>query len=315
MLLKRVRTIAAAVESTVGTAESLSASDGVFNAYNPEIQAEIDSEEREAQGSMDTLSHVPSGRAGTMTFATDMGWDGSAVPEWASILLPACGYVESSQVYTPRSEAPGSNVKTLTLGMYENGLFKSLVGAVGTFKIVCPAGKIPMIEWEFKGVWQAPSDVAIIAPTYPTNTPLRFGAGTITYNSVAQVVENVTFDAGNEITMREDASKAAGFISGLITDRRPMVTLNPESQLVATQDKFGLWVAGTEAAFSCAIDGPTGTSSNGNVTLAASKAQVKNITESDRGKIQVDEVELACNKNGATKDQQITITFTDKVDA
>ena len=173
-LLKKLTTMAAKVESTIGTAESLTASEGVFNIYDPEVSAEIEVEGREANGSFDNLSGVSGSQAGTLTFKTDAGWSGTGTPEWADTLLPACGYVESSQVFRPTSEAPGSNVKTVTIGFYEwagsgDALFKVLAGAVGNFKIMADAGKVVMIEWEFKGVWQAPTDVTMIEPTYPTH--------------------------------------------------------------------------------------------------------------------------------------------------
>lgn len=316
-LLKRIQTIAAKVEATVGTAESLTAAEGVFNAYDISIQAEIDSQEREAQGSFNYLSSITGARAGTMTFKTDMAWDGSTLPDWASVLFPACGFTESSQVFSPKSEALGSNVKSVTIGVFEDGIYKVLAGAVGNFKIVCPAGEIAMIEWEFKGVWQAVTDAAIIAPTYPTYVPLRFGNGTITYQAANLIVENVTIDAGNEIILREDPATTAGFISGLIVSRRPMISVNPEAALVAANaasDVFGDWVGHTEGAFSCAIDGPTGVVTNGNITIAAPKAQITNVQESDRNGLLVHDLEMHCNKNAATADQELTVTFTDKVD-
>jgi len=314
-LLKRLRTLAAKVESTNGTAESLTAAEGVFNAYDLMVQADIEVEERQAQGSFDYLVGSPGARRGSVSFKTDVGWDGSALPAWASVLFPACGYVESSQVFTPQSEAPGSNVKTVTIGGFQAGRRKFLAGAVGNFRIVCPTGRMVTIEWEFQGVWQAVTDQTLIAPTYPTSAALRFGSGVVTYNSVAQKVENVTFDAGNEIKILEDPSTASGFSYGIITSRRPVITLNPESQLVATEDRYGDWIAGNEYAFSCAIDGPTGLVSNGSITIAAPKAQVFNVQEGDRDGVEIDEVELRCNKNAANKDQDVSITFTDKADA
>ena len=314
-LLKRLQVMSAKVETTIGTAETLTATEGVFNAYELSIQASIDVEERESQGSFNYLSGVPGARQGKMTFKTDLGWNGTTMPTWASVLLPCCGFVESTQVYTPRSEGLGANVKSATIGIHQNGIFKKLAGAVGTFKIVCPAGKVAMIEWEFTGVWQAVTDTTIIAPTYPTDTPIRFASATVTYDSVVQVVENVTIDAGNEVIMREDPATAGGFISGLIVSRKPMITTNPEATLVATDDPFGDWLAASEAVFSCGLDGPTGLVTNGTIVISAPKAQIINVQEGDRNKLLINEIEMSCNKNGATANQELAITFTDKADA
>lgn len=304
-LLKRLRVMAAKTESVIGTPEALTSAEGQYNAYEVMIQPTIEVEEREGQGSFDYLPGVPGAREGTATFKTDC-YIGASQPHWASVLFPACGWVASSGVYTPRSEAPGTNVKTLTLAVYENGLKKSLAGATGTFKLMCPSGKMAYIEWEFKGVWQAVVDAAILAPTYPTDKPLRFANATCTYNSEALQCESVTIDAGNEMVMREDPSVAAGFVSSLITNRYPKITANPESVLVATKDRFGAWLDATEAAFAVTLNGPSSSS----LVIAAPNAQIVNNQESDRNRLQVDDIEWTCNRKDTTNDEQLSITIT-----
>lgn len=308
VMLKRKRVMAAKVETTIGTAESLTASEGAFNAYNLMIQPQIDVEQREAQASFNYLPGVPGARRGVATFRTDLGWDGTTtMPTWASVLLPACGFVESSQVYTPRTEAPGSNVKTLTIGAYVDGVLKSIAGAVGDFQLVMPSGRMAYIDWTFTGVWQAPTDTALVAPTYPTASPIRFADATMTYDSVAQKVESATLNAGNQVIMREDPASVAGFVSGLITNRAPRVTANPEAVLVATQDRFGDWIAASEAALAFTLKGPT----DSTITISCPKAQINNNQEGDRGRMVIDDIEWMCNKNGATNDEEISITFSE----
>lgn len=297
--------MAAKVEATVGTAESLTSAEGAFNAYDVIIQPQIEVTPREGQGGFGRLAGVPGQRKGTASFKVDLAYDGTTVPTLASVLFPGCGWVQSTGLFTPRSEAPGSNVKTLTIGAYIDGVFKSIAGAVGNFRIVCPSGRMIVVEFEFQGVWQAPTDTALITPTYPTASPWRFASSTVTFNSVAAKVENVTFDAGNEITFREDATTAAGLHSAIIVDRQPKITCNPEAVAVGTNDIYGLWIAPTEAEFEVVLDGP-GTS---DVTITAPKAQIMNAQEGDRGKIVTDELEFICNKNGATHDQELQIDF------
>lgn len=304
-LLKRIRTLAAKVETTVGTDASLGAADGAFNAYDVMFQAAIETELREGQGGFSHLSSVPGARRGLATFKTDLGWDGTAtVPTWASVLLPACGWVNSSGTFTPRSEATGSNVKSLTLGCYMQGKLKKLVGAVGSFRLVFPTGRMAFAEWSFEGVWVAPTDVALLTPTYPTALPIRFASGTCSYNSDALKVENVAINSGNEITMRPDPT-TEGFCAGIITNRRPTITANPEADLVANRDVYGDWVGSTEAEFSIVLDGP----STSDITISAPKAQIINAQEGDRSRLVTDEIEWQCQKNGANQDQELSIVF------
>ena len=303
-LLTKKRVVAAAIESTIGTAESLADGDGAFNAFDAEIQASIDVEEREGQGAFNRLPGVPGGRMGTATFKTDMAI-GSTQPLWASVLLPGCGFVGSS-AYTPRTEAPGSNVKTLTIGVYKDGKLETIAGAVGNCKMVFPNGRMAYCEWEFQGVYQDDADTSIIDPTHPTAKPPRFASATITYNSNAQKVEQVTLDFGNVIKMREDPATSAGYISGIITDRYPKITANPESVLAATEDRYDDWINCTEAAFALTCNGPSSSS----VAISAPKASIINKQSGDREGLQIDDIEWACNANGDTEDSEVTITVT-----
>lgn len=309
-LLKRKRVLAAKVETTVGTAETLTASDAAFNAYDVMIQPTIEVESREGQGAFNYLAGVPGARSGTATFRTDLGWDGTAtMPSWASVFFPACGWVETSQVFNPTTEAPGSNVKTLTIASYQDGKKRLLTGAAGTFTVNLPAGRTGFIEWEFQGVWGGETDTAILAPTYPTASAIRFASAAATYNSVDLTVENVTFNAGNQVVLREDASTAAGLVSAIVTNREPRITCNPESVLVATQDRIAAWTGATESAFSVAIDGPAPSATTSTITFSAAKAQIINNQEGDRNRIVVDDLEFSCNKNSTTNDQELQITF------
>lgn len=307
-LLKRKRVIAAKIETTVGTAIAVTGADASFNAWDIMCQPEIDVISREGQGGFGMLSSIVGGYKGKMSFKTDCGWDGTATePSWADTFLPACGLVKSggNQFY-PTTEAPGSNVKTLTMYCYMDGTIKGICGAVGNGKMVCPTGKPAYMEWDFQGIWIPPTDGAILAPTYPTALPLRYASSTTTYNSVALCLENLTLDFGNEIMMRECASTVGGYHSAIITNRNPKVTGNPEAKLVATRDSYGNFLASTEAALTWGLDGLT----NSFITIAAPKAQIVKIQEGDRSKLVTDEIEWQLNRNASTVDQEFSILFT-----
>lgn len=310
-LLSRKRVLAAAIETTVGTAESLDATDAAFNVYDASIQPTIPMDTREGQGGFGMLSAVPGTRLGTAKFRTLLQWDGTATePSWADTFFPACGWVKSGQVFTPRSEAPGTNVKTLTIGSYIDGVFKSIAGAMGKFTVTLPTGKVGYIDWEFMGVWQAPTDVALITPTYPTDEHLRFAGGLAEWNNVNLCISQAVIDSGNEVIMRECPTSVGGFISALVTNRAPKITVDPEATVVATQDRWAAWLAQTEYLLELDVAGPAGGSSDAVLSFDAPKAQVMNNQEGNRNNIVTEQVEFACNKNGATHDEELQITFT-----
>jgi hypothetical protein len=244
---------------------------------------------------------------GKATFKHDISWDGTATePSWADTFLPACGWVKTGQVFTPRTEAPGTNVKTLTIAVYIDGKRKTLRGCVGTFKANCMSGKTVVFEFEFVGIWDTPTDVAILAPTYPTASPLRFASSVTTWNSVDLAVESMVLDSGNSMLLREDSSDISGFKAGLISNRIVKIAGNPEAKLVSVQDRYGKYLDLSEHALTFDIDGPW----NSKITIAAPKAQIVAISEADRENMVVDEIEWQCNRNGSTADQECSITFT-----
>ena len=315
-LLKKLRTLACKLEATVGTAETLSATDGAFNAQNIMIQADIDNLQRESSNTFGYLQSSQGAQGGTCSFSTDLQLTDDTEPLWLSTLLQACGYSVTASVFTPLSAgvtgSAGNGNKTVTIASYQDGVKKYLAGAVGNFRINAVSGRLVTIEWEFRGIWQTPVDAAMIVPTYPLDRPSRFANSTITYNSVAQCVESVVFDAGNEIILRECPDTEAGYKSGLIVDRTPTISINPEAQLVADEDRYGDWISGTEAPFSCDFIGNTGVgdSTPSSMTLAAPKAQIVDIQESDRNGLVTDEVSLQCNRNENNVDQDVSISFT-----
>jgi hypothetical protein len=128
-LLKKKRVLAAKIESTPGTAESLSASDAVFNVYDATIQPSIEFDNRDGQGDFRRCTERLGAYGATCTFTTEIIGDNDPLPVGDHVPTRVRAGVESTGVYEPVDEAPGTNVKTLTIGLYEDGLFKSMRGA------------------------------------------------------------------------------------------------------------------------------------------------------------------------------------------
>jgi hypothetical protein len=309
-LLNQKAVLAAKIETTPGTAETLAAADGAMNCYEVNLVPEIAKTPREGQGGLGNLSSITEGHRGRVTFSTDMPWDGTLTePFWADTLLPACSYVKSTNTFTPRSEAPGSNTKTLTLGLYVDGTRHLLRGAVGTFSLVLEAGKRTIFNWDFTGIWQAPTDIALIAPTYPTTDVLcRYGDGVTTWAGVSLIAKQITFNANNQIYLREgsSASNPTGYIAGCITGRRPTVTVDPEAKLVSVQNRYQQFIDNTIGALVFEVKGP-GTSK---IVFTAPAASMENIQPGNREKLRIDTIDFLCGQNGSTQDQDMQIVFT-----
>ena len=312
-LLRRRSVVAAKQESEVGTAETLAASDGAFNAFDADIQPNIDFQEREGQSALSPLTGMPNARGGQVTFAVELhgsGSPGSPVPAWATTLLPACGMYDDSDVFKFDSrppEASGSNTKTLTIGVYRDGLLKRLAGAMGTFVMRFTAGQIVRLEFTFTGTWVTPIDSALIAPNYPSQTPARCASSALTLDAWSPTWQELTVDIGNEVVLREDASKAAAYHSAVIVGRRVTGTINPESPLLATKDNYSDWLDLTQRAMAL----PVGSgSANGNqIDLAAPAWQITNIQEADRNGILAQDISFQLNRSADAGDDELTITW------
>lgn len=311
-LLRKRRVLAAKVETTPGTAESLTSSEGVFNVFEPDFNPNIEFEERMGQGVFSPLPGVLGAYGGTVTFQTEVtgrGSSGGSVPSWASVFLPACGLVDDTNgVFELFSRPPGvAGVKTLTIGAYQDGLFKRLRGCMGNAVFNFVSGKIARVTFTFTGIWDDPSDVALITPTYPTVSPLRFvSAGLLIGGSGGwtPVLSEMSIDLGNQVILREDANDSSGYCHAVITGRRCVGTMNPEAALVATEDTYGNWTSRTERAMALQLGSGTN-----RVDFDAPKLQVTNVQEAERNGLQVDQVDYQLNRSAAAGDDELTIDF------
>jgi hypothetical protein len=66
-LLRRRAVFAAKVEGTIGTAETITSSEGAFNAYDFDIQPGIAMTRRDGQGGFNYRPSIPEGMMGTCT--------------------------------------------------------------------------------------------------------------------------------------------------------------------------------------------------------------------------------------------------------
>lgn len=306
-LLRRRAVFAAKTESTAGTAETLSASEGVYNARDFTIQPSVAMTRREGQGGFNYLPSIPEGMQGTCTIVHDLAYDGSNIPTWASVLLPACGWVDDSGTFSPISEGPGDNVKTLTIGHYKDGKRSLLSGAMGTFTITLETGKVGYITFTFTGKYSSnETDTSLIAPTYPTTLPLRFAEGGFTWDSVALCTSSATVDAGNSVIMREcvNASDRSGYVSALVTNRAPMITADPESVLVATQDRDDHWLTSDPKDLTITINGV----SDSSIVINAPEAQLENKQQGNRNDLMTDDLTWLASAD-SSPDSELTIAF------
>lgn len=304
-LLRRKRLLAAKVETTIGTAQTLAQADAAMNIFESSIEPTTEFLPREGQGSFSPLYGTLAGSKGEVKFWTELT-GGASPPLWATTFLPSCAWINTSGVFTPSSNAPGvGGVKTLTIGFFEDGLYKQLRGCMGNPVFMFRTGHPVKVEFHYTGIWDAPTDVPNLTPTYPTVQPLKFVSAGLGIGSWAPKIAELTIDGGNEVHLREDPNDASGYISAMISGRHIHGKLNPEASKVADQDSYGQWLSLAQQALAIAL----GTTGNG-VAFAAPKLQFHKISEGDRNKIQIDEIEFQLNRSSSAGDDELSVTFT-----
>jgi len=295
-LLTRRRVLAVKEETTPGSAETLTATQAQFNAFETEINPNIEFIERLGQSSLSPLRGDTAGRAGQVSFKMELSSDANL-----AVLLTACAMQLSGGAYIPNS----GSTTTVTIGVYEDGVFKRLRGCMGTYVITLETGKPGMVEFTFTGIWDAPSDVAMLAPTYPSVSAPRFADGTVLIGAWTPKMSRVTIDCGNEVVLREDASDASGYYAAHVTGRRIAGTLDPEATLVADSDMYAALIGNTEQAMSISI----GTSGGVTIDISVPKFQVTGLSEGDRNGLQIDEIAFQANRSSSAGDDELSITF------
>lgn len=318
-LLKTNRVLLAKQEATVGTAESLTAAEGVFCVYDVEVNPNIDFQQRSQQGGMSHLAGKTGAESCALSFKMNMYGDGAGTsPNWAEVFLPAVGMTRTSasEVFKPSSKGVGTGAaggasatpRSLTMGVYEDnsGLVKQLVGATGNVRFTFSSGQMVVMEFSFSGVWVDVADnTTLPAPNYPSELPLSTLGATMTLAGAAVPCwQTLSIDLGNEVVLRPCGTKAKGLVSSLITNRRVTGQIDPEATQTGTFDPYNDWTASTESALSLAVTDGTDT-----VTIAAPALQFTNVQEADRNGMQTDTISFQCNAGSDAGDDELSITF------
>ena len=312
MLTKR-RVVAAKVETTEGTAETLTASEGGILAIDPKVDVDIAMHERTpAKASLGRLTSLAGSRKASISFKVEVKGAGIAYSATdlpaLDVYLMACG-VGRALVVTPGSEtvtyAPASTgVSSITIGCYEDGVLKMIKGARGNCRITMKQGEPVMMEFEFTGVHVAPTDVALLAPTYESTIPPIFRSATFTVASYAAIMSAINIDFGNSFHLRESVNTAEGFVSNVITDRNMSGDMDPEMVLVATHDWYGIWLAGTTGALAI---GSIGSAQYNKFTITAPKLLATKVSDDDaEGQVKAGQTFQLAENSG---DDEISILF------
>ncbi len=283
--------IAAKVETTTGVAIAVTGTDASLIVFNFSMTPDEPVNERQAMAGKGQLASVPGAQGGKCSFEVELTGNGaSGLPPWASIFLPACDWENTAGTFSPVN-----GLVTLTIVAYEDGLRRQLTGCRGDFTITAVNGQPGRVKFDFTGKYidTAVTDVAILAPTFPTVLAPIFAGGTCTLGAFTPTLSKIMLTAGNNVILREDATNAdkSGYKAAAIPNRKPTGSMDPESVAVATRDWRGILMAKTEETLSLII----GASANNIITIASTKVQTIKTPRGERNGLMTDEIGLQIN--------------------
>ena len=290
--------IGGAVETTKGTAETVSAALSMLFEDADFAPGDWYSEGQRLAGPYSgELPGVRDAQSGTAKFTSEVHHGDSTL----TVLAVACGLKDATG-YKPHSSQ--ADHKCATLALFESGVKKLLYGAMGNGVLQMELGQPAKIEWEFQGIWSAPTDAAVPSFTIPTTTPLLCMGITLTIAGSSVRVTRASLDFGAQVVLRRDMTKSTGIYHAALTGARhlPTLSIDPEAELVATRDDYGLLLAGTTAAVNIVLSDGSNT-----WTITSTKGFRRSITPGDRDGIRTREIVLALCPS-SSGDDAFTIT-------
>jgi hypothetical protein len=302
-LLSRKKVIQVEIESAKGTANAVPSVTDVL-VFEPDMKPTAPFQQRKGPGKYlgNSEKGIIEEKSGSFTCSAEMRGNGTnAMDTGLAVLLQACGLKNTAETYQVTSVP--ANHKTITIWVFEDGVKKILHGAMGNVTFEGETGKRLMCNFEFTGIWNAPTDAAIPAFAPSAEPPPILATGTFSIGA-ARKVSRFSLNMNNEVVLRHDINAASGIAHAVITDFDPVVGADLEADLVATYDINGIWLAGTEAAMSVVL----GTGAGKCITFTIPKLQYREIPEGDRSGLQIYDITAQCNHS--TVDDAVAIAVT-----
>jgi hypothetical protein len=301
--LTQIGVVLAKIETTPGVDSVPDAGDDFIQALEVNFNPDFNIITRNyLRPSLSQVPHVMGRQLATISFTTEIFGSGvaaaitNATTQAAgtpvqAVLFEGCamGGVASAsplgKIYSPLT----SSQKTLTIYCHYEGILHKLTGCMGSWSMSAEAGQIATINWNFMGVYNAPTATSVPSVTpYDVTPPLvescSFAIGAT--SSSVFIPASLTLDMGNNVIPRADANSAKGFNSMYITARAPTISFTPESVPEASHPFWTDFAAATAKAVTFTI----GSASGNKLVVDVPKMQIANLQYSDRDGIRTYEV-------------------------
>ena len=307
--------LAAKLESTEGTVNAPAGSDADnliydVSGWDPDIAQFL---RKPLANDQSPYSSIPGTRKAAITFKVEVKGSGAAgtAPKIGK-LIKLAGYGETvvggtSVTYDPISVAiPTATLDFYTLPESGNALRFRIKGArVSACQVVGKVGEAVLIQMTVSGVYDSVADATqLTASGLETTLPPALLSAAFAVHSYAHKIAGFTIDEGIRGVYREDINLAAGVLSYLITGREPKLTFDPEQELVATHDYYGILLAGTLSTLTVAI----GATAGNICTITGPKVQYLSVKPGKRGELAIFTVDAALRRSAGNDHLKFAFT-------
>lgn len=320
-----VETVKGTINTNAGppVVEALTDADFAIIAYDIQATTQFGRFDRDTQKAyLSKLPGIVGTTAAQISFTCEVrhSADTTTLDVWERA-LQACGFVLSGSTIKPTSN--GDEQKTVSiqvaLGAFGSGSNEAVLftakGCAGTVTFEGRVGQPLLARFTFTGVYAGVTTGTLRVPTQETGIPGIFQGVSATWGGASRVLSTINLDVGNSVVLRESVNASSGLLHAVITDRRPTGSIDPDLELVATEDFYGQLANNTTKALAFAVTTTNATNMTGDttrdLTFTLGDCRVTNVNDANRNGIQVAGIdfEIVDTSDSTTPDGDITIVI------
>jgi len=211
------------------------------------------------KSTLDTAQKIFGGTLMSVSFDLELKGSGAAgtAPEMGAALR-ACGLDETvvastSVTYKPVSES----IESATIYYYQDGKRKTLTGCRGTVSFNLTAGDYGKASFTFTGHVGSDTDQSLPTGTFDATLPEGLIGLSFVLGGYAAEINSLEFALNNEVSTPSSISSADGFGEIRIAGRDVAGSVDPEDELIATEDYIADWKADSTKALDTSVIGGT----------------------------------------------------------
>ena len=283
---RRLYTLAAKVESAIGTQATMSGSDAVVRVMNPRLLPVGASAIIPAGSGLSDIGSVVGAYSGALSFDMELYNNSSA---WPAIMLPSCGFplTATSGIYqfcdviSPTS--PSHSWSTITAGLWYSGPNLSTIaygtfGAMGALSLRLTAGMPIIGSFRYAGAYTQNPGTIPSGFNYESTLPPVFKSFTID-GSATPALPSLSIDGGDYTLLIAQPNTQGAVLNAWL--KKPNWSLKIDPLRDAT-DWVADWVAGGTGHTFTAVAG----SSDGNIiTISGTIVQKTAPGQDDRDEL------------------------------